>query len=161
MSRDEGHLGRQYDVLMALAKRKSWGRGDLESTLQEITEAASHTMNIERVNIWLFDEERSKMRCVEHYQRSTGEHSCGVEIAAPGVSINSTVRGGGYGIKSGTSMACPHVSGAAALLKELHPTWSPSTIRARLRATADDLGVPGNDVEYGAGLLNCYRAVYG
>lgn len=86
---------------------------------------------------------------------------CGVEISAPGVSINSTVRGGGYGIKSGTSMACPHVAGAAALLKELHPTWSPSTIRARLRATADDLGVPGNDVEYGAGLLNCYRAVYG
>jgi subtilisin family serine protease len=58
-------------------------------------------------------------------------------------------------------MACPHVSGAAALLKELHPTWSPSTIRSRLRATADDLGVPGNDVEHGAGLLNCYRAVYG
>ena len=86
---------------------------------------------------------------------------CGVEIAAPGVSINSTTRDGGYGLKSGTSMACPHVSGAAALLKELHPTWSPATIRARLRATADDLGVPGNDINFGSGLLNCHRAVFG
>ena len=86
---------------------------------------------------------------------------CGVEIAAPGVSINSTTRGGGYGLKSGTSMACPHVSGAAALLKELHPTWSPARIRARLRATANDLGLPGNDTSFGSGLLNCHRAVFG
>jgi len=86
---------------------------------------------------------------------------CGVEIAAPGVSINSTTRGGGYGLKSGTSMACPHVSGAAALLKELHPTWTPGKIRDRLRATADDLGAPGNDPSFGSGLLNCHRAVYG
>jgi subtilisin len=86
---------------------------------------------------------------------------CGVEIAAPGVSVNSTTRGGGYGLKSGTSMACPHVSGAAALLKELHPTWSPATIRARLRSTADDLGAPGNDTSFGSGLLNCHRAVFG
>jgi subtilisin len=86
--------------------------------------------------------------------------TCGVEISAPGVSINSTVPGGGYGVKSGTSMACPHVSGAAALLKELHPTWSPAQIRARLKATAGDLGAPGNDPTFGSGLLDCQRAVF-
>jgi subtilisin family serine protease len=85
---------------------------------------------------------------------------CGVEISAPGVSIRSTVPGGGLGVKSGTSMACPHVSGAAALLKELHPTWTPDRIRARLRATASDLGAPGNDPGYGSGLLDCRRAVF-
>jgi len=88
-------------------------------------------------------------------------NDCGVEIAAPGVSVNSTVPGGGYQVKSGTSMACPHVSGAAALLKQLHPSWTPAQIRARLRATAQDLGVPGNDPGTGSGLLDCHRAVFG
>lgn len=88
-------------------------------------------------------------------------NDCGVEISAPGVSINSTVPGGGLGRKSGTSMACPHVSGAAALIKELHPTWTPEKIRARIRATAEDLGVPGNDPSFGSGLLDCHRAVFG
>jgi subtilisin len=86
---------------------------------------------------------------------------CAVEIAAPGVSVNSTVRGGGYAEKSGTSMATPHVAGAAALLKEQHPTWTPAEIRARLRATAIDLGTPGDDPGTGSGLLDCYRAILG
>lgn len=83
----------------------------------------------------------------------------GVEISAPGVSVRSTLRGGGYGEKSGTSMACPHVSGAAALLMQLHPTWLPSRVRNRLKATARDLGAPGDDPETGAGLLDCLAAL--
>lgn len=85
----------------------------------------------------------------------------GVEIVAPGVSIHSTIPQGLYGDKSGTSMACPHVAGAAALLKEQHPTWTPQRIRERLRNSARDMGVPGNDPGTGMGLLDCYRAVYG
>lgn len=83
-----------------------------------------------------------------------------VEIAAPGSSINSTRMGGGHTVMSGTSMACPHVAGAAALLKQLHPTWTPDRIRARLRNTATDLGAPGNDEKLGQGLVNCEAAVF-
>jgi hypothetical protein len=51
-----------------------------------------------------------------------------VDLGAPGVNINSTVPGG-YGTKSGTSMATPHVAGVAALLYGLNPTWTYQQVR--------------------------------
>ena len=68
---------------------------------------------------------------------------------------------GPYADRVGFDQIAQVFSGAAALIKELHPTWAPERIRSRLRATATDLGVPGNDPEYGSGLLDCYRAVFG
>ncbi|MCZ6502037.1 MAG: SpoIIE family protein phosphatase [Gammaproteobacteria bacterium] len=56
--------------------------GDLASSLQEITEAAAHTLEIARVNIWLYDKGRTKISCIDHYDLSTRKHSSGVEIAA-------------------------------------------------------------------------------
>jgi subtilisin len=84
-----------------------------------------------------------------------------VALAAPGVAINSTFKGGGYRESNGTSMACPHVAGAAALLKEMNPGWDAAQIRTRLTATARDLGPTGADEKSGAGLLDCSRAVFG
>lgn len=78
-----------------------------------------------------------------------------VAIAAPGVSINSTYLANGYKTMSGTSMACPHVAGAVALVRFRNPMWTPTQITTRLRSSATDLGAPGNDPTYGAGLLNC------
>ncbi|MBK8051567.1 MAG: S8 family serine peptidase [Anaerolineales bacterium] len=63
------------------------------------------------------------------------------DITAPGVSINSTVPNAGYDAFSGTSMAAPHVAGAVALLKQLHPNWSPLRIKSNLMNTALDLGI--------------------
>ena len=82
-----------------------------------------------------------------------------VEISAPGVKILSTVPGGSHATKSGTSMACPHVSGAAAIVAQMRPTWKPAQIRARLKATARDLGASGSDPQFGSGLLDCVAAI--
>jgi subtilisin len=78
-----------------------------------------------------------------------------VTVVAPGVNINSTIPGGIYGLKSGTSMATPHVAGAAALLKQRFPGITPASIKLKLRSTAQDLGLAGNDITYGSGLINC------
>jgi len=95
-----------------------------------------------------------------------------IEFAAPGVSIKSTMPGGLYGFKSGTSMATPHVTGAVALLMSTDAAgtsydankngkWDPAEVRSRLQKTATDLGATGKDNYYGYGLVNAYAAVNG
>jgi thermitase len=83
-----------------------------------------------------------------------------VDVAAPGVSIYSTLINNGYGYKSGTSMASPHVAGLAALV---FATVSDTNgdgklndeVRSRIEATCDDIGVTG----IGHGRINAARAV--
>ena len=93
-----------------------------------------------------------------------------VELAAPGVGIYSTTPtyhvtlndqgvAMNYDYLSGTSMACPHVSGGAALVWSEFPNMSRDVLRFHLRDTADDLGTPGFDIYYGYGRVNARRAI--
>ncbi|KAK4424063.1 Subtilisin-like protease SBT1.6 [Sesamum alatum] len=101
------------------------------------------------------------------------------DLIAPGVNIlaawteavgptglDSDTRKTEFNILSGTSMACPHVSGAAALLKSAHPDWSPAAIRSAMMTTAslidnsmnpmidESSKKPATPYDYGAGHLN-------
>ena len=92
---------------------------------------------------------------------SNGPSRCGTdslgiikpEVSAPGVNIRSADGPTGYGQKSGTSMASPHVSGAVLLLKEAFPQVSWRQILNALYQTALDLGPAGEDQLFGRGLI--------
>lgn len=102
-----------------------------------------------------------------------------VDVAAPGSSVYTTnvsvsctdangsgtanpgectVTGNGYTSISGTSFSAPITAGAAALLKALNPAATPAEIRLALQSTATDLGTVGEDIYFGAGLINVRRA---
>jgi minor extracellular serine protease Vpr len=84
------------------------------------------------------------------------------DVVAPGVAIKSTIPGG-YLALQGTSMAAPHVAGAAALIKQAHPDWGPEDIKAALMNTAipivDGKNVPYKTYEQGAGRIRIPEAI--
>jgi subtilisin family serine protease len=80
------------------------------------------------------------------------------EVCARGVDVRSSVPGGGYSTMSGTSMACPHVAGAIALLRQVNPDATPDELKMALLQTAVDLGPTGEDNTYGMGRIDVYAA---
>jgi subtilisin len=83
---------------------------------------------------------------------------CEVDLCAPGVCILSTLPDGKYGKLSGTSVACPHVAGVAALTWGAHMSSYNEDIWNLLASTVDDLGLPGRDSSYGYGRVNALKA---
>jgi len=87
------------------------------------------------------------------------------ELSAPGgemqtgFGIVSCLPGNQYGAKEGTSMAAPHVTGLAGLMKNLNPNLTNVDIRNILAATAFDYGDEGWDAVYGFGMINAVGAV--
>jgi subtilisin family serine protease len=78
------------------------------------------------------------------------------EVTAPGVSIYSTYLNGAYASMSGTSMATPHVAGAAALLRQRYPAADPEWIKNALMQKTVDLGL--NIFAQGSGRIDVYAS---
>lgn len=101
---------------------------------------------------------------------SYSNYGASTDIAAPGgdcgpdgclakyfilSTIISNTGAPGYGFLAGTSMATPHVSAVAALVRAQHPEWTPGQVRAHLQATSDDVGYRQY---FGHGILNADAA---
>lgn len=83
------------------------------------------------------------------------------DVAAPGVDVRSSIPGG-WAFASGTSMAAPHVAGAAALLVQRHPTWTPEQVKSALVQTGSEAvgenGKPVGPRFAGGGVVSLVRA---
>ncbi|CAD6217486.1 unnamed protein product [Miscanthus lutarioriparius] len=89
------------------------------------------------------------------------------DVVAPGVNILAAWSGdvsvsgasddgrrADYNIISGTSMACPHVAGIAAMIKKKHPSWTPAMVRSALMTTAGTVDNRGGDIlDNGKGVI--------
>lgn len=95
---------------------------------------------------------------------SRGPSSCDTsqhkpEVVAPAVLVRSSIRGGGYGYMTGTSMAAPFIAGMVALLREFNPDATVAQIKNAILLSCDDLGPFGDDNAYGHGLPDASKVL--
>ncbi|MDX2213829.1 MAG: PAS domain S-box protein [Oculatellaceae cyanobacterium bins.114] len=82
LAESERRLRQQSQALANLAQNKALSSGDLEVACKTITEAVAESLEVERVSIWLYDSDRTILRCVDLYERATNIHSAEEELVA-------------------------------------------------------------------------------
>ncbi|BAY48188.1 multi-sensor signal transduction histidine kinase [Scytonema sp. HK-05] len=75
----EQRLRQHSQALAELANHRAIADGDLETAFKVITEKAANALEVERVSVWLHNDERTKLKCVNLYERSKQRHSAGME----------------------------------------------------------------------------------
>ncbi len=100
------------------------------------------------------------------YRAAYSDTGSYVALVAPGGGGDSTTdavpvlqAGGGYMAELGTSFAAPQVAAAAALILSVNPNLTPDEVTELLTGSATGLGPPGDNIEYGAGILNASAAL--
>ena len=78
----EEPLRRQNAILLALIARRTWGEGDFNKAIREMTEACARLIQVERVSIWWYNHDHSLIRCLDLYELSKDLHSAGTELAS-------------------------------------------------------------------------------
>ncbi len=80
--RAEERLRRHNQALGVLSRSNVWEEQGLQAAFGQITEVAAEALGVERVSIWLFNEDRSGIVCQDLYERSGNKHQCGLELNA-------------------------------------------------------------------------------
>ncbi|MCL1471916.1 PAS domain S-box protein [Argonema antarcticum] len=74
-------LREQNIILAKIAKNKALNQGDIKPAVQEITAATALNLAVERASVWLYDETKTKLKCVDLFEQSINQHSEGFELA--------------------------------------------------------------------------------
>jgi PAS domain S-box-containing protein len=80
LRQSEQQLRQHNRVLLDLAKSTVLNQGELDRAVREITEAAAETLKVERVSVWLLNEQGSALVCLDLFERSLHHHSSGTEL---------------------------------------------------------------------------------
>jgi len=75
-------LRKQNYALTRLSKLEAIGKGHLEQAIQAITEAAAEILETARVNVWFYDDARTKITCKDQFELETKTHTSGYELTA-------------------------------------------------------------------------------
>ena len=78
----EKRLRKRNEVLVNIAKSRFMEAGDLDNALMQITEASAKTLGVDRVNVWLYNDDRAKICCIDHYEMRSNQHTKGLELAS-------------------------------------------------------------------------------
>ncbi|PWK79439.1 subtilase family protein [Lentzea atacamensis] len=141
-------LTAKYGTLFVIAAGNSGGPGTVSSP--STAEAALSVGAVDRDDKLAYFSSRGPR---------TGDSGLKPEVTAPGVEIVAAKAGSTEHVSaSGTSMATPHVAGAAALLKQQHPEWTPAQLKSALATTAKP--APGvSPFDQGAGRIDVAKAI--
>ncbi|MEQ9236572.1 PAS domain S-box protein [Coleofasciculus sp. E2-BRE-01] len=74
-------LSHQNSLLIELAKNKILYQGNLELAFQKITEVTARTLEVERVGIWLYNQQKTHIECLDLFQQSHCQHTTGLSLA--------------------------------------------------------------------------------
>jgi PAS domain S-box-containing protein len=76
----EEQLRRENAILLSLIARRTWGEGDFNKAIREMTEACARLIQVERVSIWWYNHDHSLIRCLDLYELSKDLHSSGTQL---------------------------------------------------------------------------------
>lgn len=80
----EDRFARHSQALLGLARSEALARGDLAGFSRLALEIAARTLDVERISIWLFNDDRTRLQCRYLYEKSADRHSSGIDIEAEG-----------------------------------------------------------------------------
>lgn len=136
-------LRRLNKLLVTAAKSKQLASGDLDTAFREITNIAVRGLDIERASIWLYDDDHSKLSCVNLYIKSSDHHSHGLELFASEYPIYFEALSNQRTIAADDALA--HPSTAEFTENYLKPLGISSMLDATIRVGGKVVGVVCNE----------------